>query len=146
MASGLSAKVNAEVVSGWSGSNEKTLRVDVEVLNRMMGLVGDLVLTRNQMLQSQLDSKPNSGDMAELLRRLGGVTAELREAVMEGRMQPVAHLFGKFPRMVRDLALSCGKELRLELAGQETGLDKSLLEAIKGPLLHCVEERGGPRD
>ena len=74
----------------------------------------------------------------ELARRLDSVTADLRETVMQARMQPVGHLFSKFPRMVRDLARTCGREVRIEFAGQETGLDKSLLEAIKDPLTHAV--------
>ena len=117
-----------------SSSGEKTLRVEVDVLNRMMNLVGELVLTRNQILQSRLDASTFS----ELTRRLDNVTADLRETVMQARMQPVGHLFSKFPRMVRDLAVSCGKLVKLEFSGQETGLDKSLLEAIKDPLAHAV--------
>ena len=113
---------------------EKTLRIDVEVLNRMMNLVGELVLTRNQILQSSAEA----GNFPELARRLDSVTADLRETVMQARMQPVGHLFQKFPRMVRDLAKSCGKRVRIEFEGQETGLDKSLLEAIKDPLTHAV--------
>ena len=66
------------------------------------------------------------------------MTADLRETVMQARMQPVGNLFGKFPRMVRDLARTCGREVRIEFSGQETGLDKSLLEAIKDPLTHAV--------
>lgn len=116
------------------GVSEQTLRVDVEVLNRMMNLVGELVLTRNQLLQVH-SVTPH---VAELTRRLDSVTADLRETVMQARMQPVGHLFGKFPRMIRDLARSCGKKIRLECFGQETGLDKSLLEAIKDPLAHAV--------
>ena len=117
-----------------TATNDRTLRIDVEVLNRMMNLVGDLVLTRNQILQSDL----SAGKFPELTRRLDGITADLRETVMQARMQPVANLFNKFPRMVRDLALTCGRSVRLEFTGQETGLDKSLLEAIKGPLMHAV--------
>ena len=115
-------------------SGDKTLRIDVEVLNRMMNLVGELVLTRNQMLQSGVEST----NFPELARRLDSVTADLRETVMQARMQPVGNLFGKFPRMVRDLARTCGREVRIEFSGQETGLDKSLLEAIKDPLTHAV--------
>src|SRR3984885_13633917 len=114
--------------------SDKTLRIDVEVLNRMMNLVGELVLTRNQMLQSGVEAT----NFPELARRLDSVTADLRESVMQARMQPVGHLFGKFPRMVRDLARTCGRSVRIEFAGQETGLDKSLLEAIKDPLTHAV--------
>lgn len=116
------------------GSNDKTLRVDVDVLNRMMNLVGELVLTRNQMLQSSM----GAANYPELARRLDSVTADLRETVMQARMQPVGNLFGKFPRMVRDLARTCGRDVRMEFSGQETGLDKSLLEAIKDPLTHAV--------
>lgn len=115
-------------------SNDKTLRIDVDVLNRMMNLVGELVLTRNQMLQSGVEAT----NFPELARRLDSVTADLRETVMQARMQPVGNLFSKFPRMVRDLARTCGREVRIEFFGQETGLDKSLLEAIKDPLTHAV--------
>ncbi|MBS1798968.1 MAG: chemotaxis protein CheA [Acidobacteria bacterium] len=117
-----------------AANNDKTLRIDVDVLNRMMNLVGELVLTRNQMLQSGVEST----SFPELARRLDSVTADLRETVMQARMQPVGNLFGKFPRMVRDLARTCGREVRIEFFGQETGLDKSLLEAIKDPLTHAV--------
>ena len=117
-----------------AAANDKTLRVDVEVLNRMMNLVGELVLTRNQLLQS--------GEVAlrypELGRRLDSVTSDLRETVMQARMQPVGHVFAKFPRMVRDLARSCGKQVRISFAGQETGLDKSLIEAVKDPITHAL--------
>jgi two-component system chemotaxis sensor kinase CheA len=130
LASG-SAAANSE--RGGAG-NDKTLRIDVDVLNRMMNLVGELVLTRNQMLQSDMAS----ANFPELARRLDSVTADLRETVMQARMQPVGNLFGKFPRMVRDLARTCGRDVRVEFTGQETGLDKSLLEAIKDPLTHAV--------
>jgi two-component system chemotaxis sensor kinase CheA len=117
-----------------AANGDKTLRIDVDVLNRMMNLVGELVLTRNQMLQSGVEST----NFPELARRLDSVTADLRETVMQARMQPVGNLFGKFPRMVRDLARTCGRDVRIEFSGQETGLDKSLLEAIKDPLTHAV--------
>jgi two-component system chemotaxis sensor kinase CheA len=116
------------------GGGDKTLRIDVDVLNRMMNLVGELVLTRNQMLQSNAEA----ANFPELARRLDSVTADLRETVMQARMQPLGNLFGKFPRLVRDLARTCGREVRIEFSGQETGLDKSLLEAIKDPLTHAV--------
>ena len=113
---------------------EKTVRVDVDVLNRMMNLVGELVLTRNRILQIE----PVAGDLTELARRLDGLTTELRETVMQARMQPVGHLFGKFPRMVRDLAQVCGRRVRIEFEGEHAGLDKSLLEAVRDPLTHAV--------
>src|ERR1019366_4699578 len=117
-----------------SVGHKKSLRIDVEVLNRMMNLVGELVLTRNHILLSS----PGSENFPELARRLNSVTAELRESVMHARMQPVGYLFGKFPRMVRDLAKTCGRRVRIEFEGRETGLDKSLLDAIRDPLTHAV--------
>jgi two-component system chemotaxis sensor kinase CheA len=113
---------------------ESSLRVDVTVLNRMMNLVGELVLTRNQVLQAT----SNDPSMTMLSRRLDMVTADLRESVMKARMQPVSNIFGKMPRIVRDLSQSLGRRVRLEVEGQETELDKSLLEAIKDPLTHAV--------
>jgi two-component system chemotaxis sensor kinase CheA len=113
---------------------ESTLRVDVTLLNRMMNLVGELVLTRNQVLQAT-SSDPN---MTLLSRRLDMVTADLRESVMKARMQPVSNIFSKMPRIVRDLSQSLGRRVRLQVEGQDTELDKSLLEAIKDPLTHAV--------
>jgi two-component system chemotaxis sensor kinase CheA len=113
---------------------ESSLRVDVTVLNRMMNLVGELVLTRNQILQAT-STDPN---MTLLSRRLDMVTADLRESVMKARMQPVSNIFSKMPRIVRDLSQSLGRRVRLEVEGQDTELDKSLLEAIKDPLTHAV--------
>jgi two-component system chemotaxis sensor kinase CheA len=134
-ASSTTATASAASNSERNGAgNDKTLRIDVDVLNRMMNLVGELVLTRNQMLQSDAAA----ANFPELARRLDSVTADLRETVMQARMQPVGNLFGKFPRMVRDLARTCGRDVRVEFTGQETGLDKSLLEAIKDPLTHAV--------
>ena len=117
-----------------SMNQRRTLRVDVDVLNRMMNQVGELVLTRNHILQSS----PGAENFPELARRLNNVTAELRQSMMQARMQPVGHLFGKFPRLVRDLAMTCGRLVRIEFEGQETGLDKGLLEAIRDPLTHAV--------
>jgi len=113
---------------------ESSLRVDVTLLNRMMNLVGELVLTRNQVLQATA-ADPN---LTMLSRRLDMVTADLRESVMKARMQPVSNIFSKLPRMVRDLSQTLGRRVRLQLEGQETELDKSLLEAIKDPLTHAV--------
>ncbi len=116
------------------GAADSTLRVDVELLNRMMNLVGELVLTRNQILQAT----STDANFALLGRRLDMVTADLRESVMKARMQPVSHLFSRFPRLVRDLALALDKRVHLEMEGQETELDKSLLEAIRDPLTHSI--------
>ena len=126
-----------EVHSGGSAqphAADSTLRVDIGLLNRMMNLVGELVLTRNQILQAN----STDAEFMPLARRLDMVTADLREAVMKARMQPVSHVFSKFPRLVRDLAQQLDKRVRLRMEGQETELDKSLLEAIKDPLTHSV--------
>jgi len=119
---------------GASAAAESSLRVDVTLLNRMMNLVGELVLTRNQVLQAT-SGQPN---LTMLSRRLDMVTSDLRESVMKARMQPVSNIFSKMPRIVRDLSQSLGKRMRLQMEGQETELDKSLLEAIKDPLTHAV--------
>ena len=113
---------------------ESSLRVDVVLLNRMMNLVGELVLTRNQVLQATA-ADPN---MTLLSRRLDMVTADLRENVMKARLQPVSNIFSKIPRIVRDISQSLGRQVRLQVEGQDTELDKSLLEAIKDPLTHAV--------
>jgi two-component system chemotaxis sensor kinase CheA len=112
---------------------DRTVRVEVETLNRMMNLVAELVLTRNSLLQNS-----TRGYDPHLARRLDRVTTELRETVMQARMQPIGNLFGKFPRMVRDLAELLGRRVRIEFDGQHTGLDKGLLEAIRDPLTHAV--------
>ena len=117
-----------------ASASESTLRVDVALLNRMMNLVGELVLTRNQVLQA---TSADPG-MTLLSRRLDMVTADLREAVMKARLQPVSNIFSKMPRLVRDLSQQLGRRVRLEMEGQDTELDKSLLEAIKDPLTHAV--------
>ncbi len=127
------AKPRAQV-TGSGTAAESTLRVDVTLLNRMMNLVGELVLTRNQVLQATA-ADPN---LTMLSRRLDMVTADLRESVMKARMQPVSNIFSKMPRIVRDLSQTLGRRVRLLVEGQDTELDKSLLEAIKDPLTHAV--------
>jgi two-component system chemotaxis sensor kinase CheA len=113
-----------------------TLRVDVGLLDRLMNLVGELVLTRNQVLQyiaAQDDTVLNG-----IAHRLNLITAELQERVMKTRMQPVSRIFNQFPRVVRDLAISLNKQITLEIEGAETELDRTLVEAIKDPLTHIV--------
>ncbi len=124
----------SKVRGGVNAATDSTLRVDVMLLNRMMNLVGELVLTRNQILQAT-SQDPN---LTLLSRRLDMVTADLRESVMKARMQPVSNVFSKFPRIIRDLSHALHRKVRLEMDGQDTELDKSLLEAIKDPLTHAV--------
>ena len=111
-----SATPSADTSGGHTSGSaaESTLRVDIALLNRMMNLVGELVLTRNQVLQATA-ADPR---MTMLSRRLDMVTADLREAVMKARMQPVSNLFTKLPRMVRDLCRSLDRKVRLEMEGQ----------------------------
>jgi two-component system, chemotaxis family, sensor kinase CheA len=117
-----------------AGAAETTLRVDIALLNRMMNLVGELVLTRNQVLQAAAaDAR-----MTALARRLDMVTADLRASVMKARLQPVSNVFSKIPRAVRELSHALDRRVHLEMEGQETELDKSLLEAIKDPLTHAI--------
>lgn len=113
-----------------------TIRVDVNLLDQLMNLVGELVLTRNQVLQfGELLDNPVFSTTSQ---RLSQVTSELQEMVMQTRMQPIGGVWSKFPRVVRDLSHGCGKQVRLDMEGKETELDKSLIEAIKDPLTHLV--------
>ncbi len=119
-----------------AGVMDSTVRVDVGLLDKLMNLVGELVLARNQILQFA-----NSMDNASVLQatqRLNLITAELREGVMKSRMQPIGNIWNKLPRLVRDLASSCNKKAQLEMNGSETELDKTIIEAIKDPLTHIL--------
>ncbi|GAB6389716.1 chemotaxis protein CheA [Stutzerimonas marianensis] len=115
---------------------ETTVRVDTARLDEIMNMVGELVLVRNRLVR--LGS--NSGDeaMSKAVSNLDVVTADLQSAVMKTRMQPIKKVFGRFPRLVRDLARSLKKEINLELVGEETDLDKNLVEALADPLVHLV--------
>ena len=118
------------------GASLNTIRVDVNLLDQLMNLVGELVLTRNQVLQfGDLLDNPVFSTTSQ---RLSQVTSELQEMVMQTRMQPIGGVWSKFPRVVRDLSHGCGKQIRLDMEGKETELDKSLIEAIKDPLTHLV--------
>ena len=115
---------------------ETTVRVDTARLDDIMNMVGELVLVRNRLVRLGL----NSGDetMAKVVGHLDVVTGDLQSAVMKTRMQPIKKVFGRFPRLVRDMARNLKKEIRLELVGEETDLDKNLVEALADPLVHLV--------
>jgi two-component system, chemotaxis family, sensor kinase CheA len=122
---------------GQAGSlADTTIRVDVSLLDRLMNLVGELVLARNQILQ--LSTGNTDQTFIRTTQRLNLLTTELQEGVMKTRMQPIGNVWGKFPRVVRDLSGSCGKQVRIEMTGKDTELDKTLIEAIKDPLTHIV--------
>jgi len=115
---------------------DSSLRVDVGLLDQLMNLVGELVLSRNQILQFSRGQVDSSFQNAS--QRLNLITSELQEGVMKTRMQPVANVWSKFPRVVRDLSHQLGKQVRLEMEGKETELDKTIIEAIKDPLTHII--------
>ncbi|HZU30166.1 MAG TPA: chemotaxis protein CheW [Candidatus Angelobacter sp.] len=116
--------------------SESSVRVDVNVLDELMNLVGELVLARNRILQCALSK--NDQEFLKTAQPLNMITTNLRKRVMKARMQPVSNVFGKFPRVVRDVALSCGKQVEIIVEGGETELDRTIIEAIKDPLTHLV--------
>jgi two-component system chemotaxis sensor kinase CheA len=115
---------------------ETTVRVDTKRLDQIMNMVGELVLVRNRLLS--LSNNVNNESMAKAIANLDVVTGDLQGAVMKTRMQPIKKVFGRFPRVVRDLARTLKKEITLELEGEETDLDKNLVEALADPLVHLV--------
>ena len=128
--------LNTQQQARGQSASDSTIRVDVGQLDRLMNRVGELVLLRNQIVQYT-----NSTEDSELLgtsQRLNLLTTELQESVMKTRMQPIGNIWSKFPRTVRDVALGCGKQVRIEMEGKETELDKTIIEAIKDPLTHLV--------
>ena len=123
-------------ISATSNISDSYIRVDVQLLNKLMNLVGELVLCRNQILE--FTNQQTDTVFADTSQRLDLVTTELQEGVMKTRMQPIRTIWSKFPRVVRDLSVSLGKEINLEMEGEETELDKTLIEAISAPLTHLV--------
>ncbi|MBZ5541931.1 MAG: chemotaxis protein CheA [Acidobacteriia bacterium] len=117
-----------------SGVGTQHLRVDVSLLDKLMNMVGELVLVRNQILQL---GHSNSAITASS-QKLHQITTELQEGMMKTRMQPVSNLWDRVPRLVRDVSIICNKQVRVEFEGGETELDKTILESIKDPLTHLV--------
>ncbi len=126
----------AEASTGDRPTAESSIRVDVDLLDRLMDLVSELVLARNQIRQYRIDGVDPSYDNAT--QQLDLLTSDLQQAVMATRMQPLSQLFGRLPRMVRDLAHTCDKQVQLQVTGGDTELDRTLLEAIRDPLTHIV--------
>ena len=106
------------------------------LLDKLMDLVGELVLTRNQILQ--FNTEREDAALNATSQRLNLITTELQEGVMKTRMQPIGMVWNKLPRVVRDMAVALGKQIRLEMDGAETELDRTIIEAIKDPLVHLV--------
>lgn len=115
---------------------ETTVRVDTQRLDDIMNMVGELVLVRNRLVR--LGDKANDEVLSKAVANLDVVTADLQTSVMKTRMQPIKKVFGRFPRVVRDLARNLKKEINLELVGEDTDLDKNLVEALADPLVHLV--------
>lgn len=115
---------------------ETTVRVDTKRLDDIMNMVGELVLVRNRLVN--LESSVENDELSKAVGNLDVVTADLQTSVMKTRMQPIKKVFGRFPRVVRDLARSLNKDVALEMVGEETDLDKNLVEALADPLVHLV--------
>ncbi|MBI5472715.1 MAG: chemotaxis protein CheA [Ignavibacteriae bacterium] len=132
----------APVIS--SAKAESTIRVDVNRLDGLMNLVGELVLGRNRLSQiaeqvaERDENSPYSKDLAETSSQIDLITTELQMAVMKTRMVPVSKVFNKLPRLVRDLCKETGKDINLEMFGEDTELDKSIIEELNDPLVHIL--------
>lgn len=124
------------VESRGSTVSDTSLRVDVGLLDKLMTLVGELVLARNQIMQ--FGATQENPAFLGTVQRLNLLTTELQTNVMKTRMQPIGNVWAKFPRVVRDLSVACGKQVRFEMDGHDTELDKTIIEAIRDPLTHMV--------
>ena len=124
----------AATPAGPVASAETTVRVDVDLLASILDLVGELVLARNQLRSIDSDDPA----VQACAQRINAVTNALQETAVKTRLQPVEHVFSRFPRTVRDLAVSCGKEVQLVIDGADTELDRSLIESIRDPLTHLI--------
>lgn len=127
---------NAAAADKGAVAAETTVRVDTKRLDQIMNMVGELVLVRNRLVS--LSGSAQNEEMSKAIANLDVVTADIQGAVMKTRMQPIKKVFGRFPRVVRDLARSLKKDIDLVLEGEETDLDKNLVEALADPLVHLV--------
>ena len=119
-----------------AADTDTTVRVDTKVLDDIMNLVGELVLVRNRLVN--MASRRADQEMSKAISNLDVVTGELQNSVMKTRMQPVKKVFGRFPRVVRDLARKLGKKIELRMEGEDTELDKNLVDALADPMIHMV--------
>ncbi|HUB68153.1 MAG TPA: chemotaxis protein CheA [Candidatus Methylacidiphilales bacterium] len=127
---------DTEAPAGFGTSAENSIRVKVGLLDRLMNLAGELVLVRNQI--SQLSQNEGPQMLAGPAQKLNRITSELQASIMKTRLQPIGNIWSKFPRLVRDAAMAGDKKIRLEMSGQQTELDKSIIEAVKDPLTHLI--------
>lgn len=128
----------SEIIQASTGpqATENTLRVNIEVLDGLMNAIGELVLSRNRLMQ--LTRTGNNSVFFAPIQHLNRVTSGLQEAVMKTRMQPIGNAWAKLPRIVRDLCASSGKRIEVVMKGQATEIDRQVLQAIQDPLIHCV--------
>jgi len=131
-----SRAAKAGAASAAAPAAETTVRVETSVLDRIMNMVGELVLIRNRL--ATLQATAGNEEISKTVSALDVVTTDLQMAAMKTRMQPIKKVFGRFPRVVRDLARQLKKEVTLELIGEDTDLDKNLVEALADPLVHLV--------
>jgi two-component system, chemotaxis family, sensor kinase CheA len=115
---------------------DSAIRVDVDLLDTLLNMVGELVLARNQLVRGVTEI--GDATLVRSAQRLGMITSELQAGIMKTRMQPIEHIWSKLPRVVRDLSNGLGKQVQLVMEGKDTELDRSLLEAVKDPLTHLV--------
>ena len=117
---------------------EETIRVSVTVLDDLMNLAGEMVLSRNQLVRLAEEHKGEQPGLANAVHNISYITSDLQEKVMQTRLQPVGMLFSKFTRIIRDLSSKLGKEISLEISGEEVELDKSIIEGLSDPLTHMI--------
>ncbi len=122
--------------TNFAGVEDSRIHVDVNMLDHLMNLTGELVLSRNQVLRMAIDSGETG--WINVAQRLNGIVSELQESMMKTRMQELRKVFGLFPRLVRDMSKQHGKDVALDMEGHQTELDRSLIEALKTPLMHLV--------
>jgi len=139
-AAAMAAPAKSDAETKDSAVANQSIRVNVELLENLMTMVSELVLTRNQVLQ--ILRKQKDSEFAGPLQRLNHVTSELQEGVMKTRMQPIGNAWSKLPRLVRDLSHELKKKIDLVMIGQDTELDRQVLEMIKDPLTHMVRNSG----
>ncbi len=119
-------------------SAEDTIRVHISLLNDLLNLASEMVLGRNQLLRIMESHRKQISGLNPVLQNIDSITTELQEKIMQTRMQPIAKVFNKFPRIVRELSKKMGKDIRLQLEGSSVELDKSIIEALVDPLTHLV--------
>ncbi|MDM9384848.1 chemotaxis protein CheA [Chlorogloeopsis sp. ULAP01] len=131
-------QINSQLpeASALIGSESSHIRVSVALLDQMMNLVGEMVLARNQVME--FSTKFKDHNFVNLCQRLNLITTQLQEGVMKTRLQPISTIWQKFPRVIRDLAIASNKQIEVEMEGEDTELDKSIIEAIKDPLTHLI--------